>query len=287
LIALMMRTGSLTTTTNLTPEQLAELWRRRQKRAFGRVREGRGRSHQHHVNALDQRERSNQREGTMTTSNTPRVDDIHAWDTQAGQAWVAGDYARSRQLFEHVLAAWRVLQQPEQIIVALIHVTIAMRFEPGYDPDLARPLLDEALQIAQQIGTNRLIGPVQFNLTWLELDSGHYAEAISGMQHVVPLFMQFPDPDGTCHGLEIIAKAMIGLGQDEPGLRLYAAASGIRAQRRTSHTSAAYLAHETRALAAARQQVGAERSAVLEMEGHALTLNQAVEYALSFRVPTR
>ena len=132
-----------------------------------------------------------------------------------------------------------------------------------------------------------MIGPVQFNLIWLELDARRYAQAISGMQQVLPLFMQFPDPDGTCHGLEIIAKALIGLGQDEPGLRLYAAATAIRAQRRTSHTSVAYLAHETRAIAPAREQLGVERSAAVEAEGLALTLNQAVEYALSFSIPAR
>src|SRR5262245_11994000 len=188
----------------------------------------------------------------MTASNTPTVEDVRAWDAQAGQAWLAGDYTRARQLFEQVLAAWRLLQQPEEVIFALIHVTIAMRFEAGYDPAMAHPLLEEALHMAEQIGTSRMIGPVQFNLVWLDLDARQYARAISGMQQVLPLFMQFPDPDGTCHGLEIIAKALIGLGQAEPGLRLYAAATAIRAQRRTSHTSAAYLAHETRALAPAR-----------------------------------
>ena len=223
----------------------------------------------------------------MTTSNTPTVEDIRAWDAQAGQAWLAGDFTRSRQLFEQVLAAWRLLQRPEEIIYALIHVTIAMRFEMGYHPALARPMLEEALHMAEQLGTNRMIGPVQFNLTWLELDAGRYAQAISGMQQVVSLLMQFPDPDGTCHGLEIIAKALIGLGQNEPGLRLYAAASAIRAQRRTAHTSAAYLAHETHALAPAREQLGVERSTAVEVEGQALSLNQAVEYALSFSVPAR
>ena len=105
------------------------------------------------------------------------------------------------------------------------------------------------------------------------------------MQHVVLMFLQYPDPDGTCHGLEIIAKALISLGQAEPGLRLYAAATAIRAQRQSAHTSTAYLAHETRALAPARAQLGGERSAVVEAEGQALTLNQAVDYARSFSIP--
>lgn len=56
----------------------------------------------------------------MATSNTPTIENVRAWDAQAGQAWLAGDFTRSRQLFEQVLAAWRLLQQPEEIIFALI-----------------------------------------------------------------------------------------------------------------------------------------------------------------------
>jgi hypothetical protein len=150
---------------------------------------------------------------------------------------------------------------------------------------VARPFLEEALRLAQHLGTSRAIAPVQFNLVWLELDAGHYAEALTGMQQVLPLFMQFPDPDGTCHGLEIVAKALIGLGRAEPALRLYAAATAIRAQRRTSHTNTVYLAHEARWRDAAREQVGVERSAVVEAEGRTLSLDQAVAYALSFSAP--
>jgi len=98
------------------------------------------------------------------------------------------------------------------------------------------------------------------------------------------VFMQFPDPDGSCHGLEIIAKTLIGLGQPEPALRLYAAATAIRAQRQTSHTSVAYLAHEAVRLAPARAQLGAARSAALEAEGRDLTLEQAAAYALALQV---
>jgi hypothetical protein len=34
---------------------------------------------------------------------------------------------------------------------------------------------------------------VQFNLIWLDLDSGQYAAALEGMQRLLPIWMRFPD----------------------------------------------------------------------------------------------
>lgn len=217
----------------------------------------------------------------MATSDVSIATKAQTWDAEARQAWMAGEFTRSRHLFEQVLVAWQSLQRNEEIVYALIHVTQAMRFEPDYDPTVARPLLEEALRLAQQLGTERYIGPVQFNLAWLDVDVGNYAEAFRAMRQLLPLWMQFPDPDGTCHGLELMAKALAGLGVLEPALRLYAAATAIREQRGRQHTVAAYLAHEARFLALVRGQLGAERSAAVEVEGRTLSLDQAVAYALS------
>jgi hypothetical protein len=155
-----------------------------------------------------------------------------------------------------------------------------MRFEPGYDPTAARPLLEEALRLAQQIGTDRYLVPVQGDLLVLEVEAGHFTEALAGLRRLLPTVMQVPDPDGACYVLEHIAKALVGLGQAAPALRLYAAATATRARRGTSHTTPAYLAREARALAPAREWLRAERSAAAEAEGRAMTLEQAVDYAL-------
>jgi hypothetical protein len=220
----------------------------------------------------------------MTEFASPAVDDVWAWDAQARQAWLAGDFALARRLFEQVLAAQRLRGEPADTLYALLHVTQAMRFEPGYDPTAARPLLEEALSLAQQIGSSRYLTPVQCDLLVLELEAGHYAVALAGLQRLLPTFVQFPDPDGTCYVLENITKALIGLGQAEPALRLYAAATATRARRGTSHTTQAYLAREARALAPAHEQLGAERSAAAETEGQAMSLEEAVAYALSLPV---
>ncbi len=81
------------------------------------------------------------------------------WEAEARQAWFAEDFTRSRQLFEKVLAIRRSLDDVEALIFALIHVTQAMRFEQGYDPTAAQPLLEEVWTLAEQSG---ITGCVRF-----------------------------------------------------------------------------------------------------------------------------
>src|SRR5690242_5578673 len=90
-------------------------------------------------------------------------------DTAARHAWDAGEFTRSRQLFETVRDLWR--GQPNSVF-PLLHITQAMRFEPGYDPAAARPLLEEALTLAAQTGDPGAAAPVQLNLALVAQEQG-------------------------------------------------------------------------------------------------------------------
>lgn len=210
-----------------------------------------------------------------------------AWRAEGRQAWMEGDFTRSQRLFEKELAACRSLDRKDEMVYALFHITQAMRYTPDYDPSLARPLLEEALHLAQEIGTDRYIKPAEENLAWLDLDSGNNPSAFTKMQKILPWFFQVGDQGGTCHGLELIAEALIGLGVIEPALRLYAAATANREQYGMQHTVAAVLSQEEAILGPARSQLGAEQSAVVEAAGRMLTLDQAVAYALSISLPVK
>lgn len=218
--------------------------------------------------------------------NDPTITNAETWDAEARQAWLAGDFPRSRQLFEQVLEARRALDSKEGIVYALFHVTQTMRYAPGYDPSLARPFLEEALLVAQQIGTERYIQPAELNLAWLAYDLGDYAVVFSKLQQLITWFFQVGDPGGTCLGLEILAKSLIGLGVMEPALRLYAAATAIREQHGMQHTVPAVIASEERILSPVRSQLGETRCAAVEAEGRAFDLEQAVAYARSITFAT-
>jgi hypothetical protein len=109
----------------------------------------------------------------MPESETDTAAGVEAWDAEARQAWAAEDFTRSRQLFEKVLDVWRSGDHVEAHIFALIHVTQAMRFEEGYDPAAARPLLEEALMLAERADSADAVAAVQVNLATLALEQGN------------------------------------------------------------------------------------------------------------------
>jgi tetratricopeptide (TPR) repeat protein len=121
----------------------------------------------------------------MAISDDPISNEAWSLDEQARQAWGEGNFTRARECFEKTLAAWRSVGNTGEIEYALFHITQAMRLEPEYDPSKARPLLEEALQLGQQIGTDRYIKPAQFNLAWLELDTGNYEVAFTALQQLL------------------------------------------------------------------------------------------------------
>ena len=104
------------------------------------------------------------------------------WDAEARQAFLSGDFTRSQQLFEQELSAWRSTGRKEEIFYALHNIAEVMRYTPDYDPALARPFLEESMQVAQQIGTERYIQPAEFSLAWLDFDAGQ----LSRCAHNIP-----------------------------------------------------------------------------------------------------
>ncbi len=218
--------------------------------------------------------------------NDPTITNAGTWDAEARQAFLAGDFTRSQQLFEQELSAWRSTGRKEEIFYALHNIAEVMRYTPGYDPDIARPFLEESMQVAQQIGTERYIRPAEFSLAWLDFDAGNYLDAFTKFQQIVPSFLQLGDPAGACYGLEFIAKSLIGLGRSEPGLRLYAAATAIGEQHGFQHTVPAVLAREENFLGPARGKLGETLTTVVEAEGRAFDLEQAVAYARSITLAT-
>lgn len=147
----------------------------------------------------------------MSTEHTSLLNSIEAWETKAREAWMSGDFTRSRQLFERTLHAYQELGATAKTIYAHIHVTQAMRFEDNFPAGQARLHLEEAMRLAKQLEPDWYVAPIQANLPDLALDEGEYAKALSLAQHCLELWKHFSDPDGTCHLLETSAMALAGL----------------------------------------------------------------------------
>src|SRR5688572_11093298 len=152
-------------------------------------------------------------------------------DAEARQAFEQQDYALSRQLFQQALEACRLAQWKEEIVYGLLHVTQVLSFEPDYDPAKARPLLEEALQLAWQIGTADYIIPVQINLTRLLYDEGKVVEGLRLAQETLRLAMDGSDPVMVNNLLTFIAMGLATLGQAEAALQLFGSTEAERSRR--------------------------------------------------------
>jgi hypothetical protein len=148
----------------------------------------------------------------MMESAAGTAAEAEALDTEARQALDAGDFTRARQLFEKVLAIWRSLHNTDEVIYGLIHVSQMMLFEPDYDPAAARPLLEEAWQLAQEEGMEACIMPVQVNLTILAIEEKEYGEALRLGQQLLPEGLQEADVEWKTGRIWLTSFAIIGLG---------------------------------------------------------------------------
>lgn len=218
----------------------------------------------------------------MLESGLGTAVDAQAWDTEARAALAAGDFTRARHLFEKVLVVWRSLDNTDETIYGLLHITQMMRFEPAYQPAVARPLLEEAWQLAHQEGMASCIAPVKINLAVVALEEKEYRQALRYAQELLVESLQESNQERTTGMLWMIGIALTGLGHVEEGLRLYTAATACRERLGVDDVPLYIYEHHRHLLAPARRQVSPERLAVLEAEGQALSLEQVVATALAF-----
>jgi hypothetical protein len=218
----------------------------------------------------------------MMESAAGTAAEAEALDTEARQALDAGDFTRARQLFEKVLAIWRSLHNTDEVIYGLIHVSQMMLFEPDYDPAAARPLLEEAWQLAQEEGMEACIMPVQVNLTILAIEEKEYGEALRLGQQLLPEGLQEADVEWKTGRIWLTSFAIIGLGHPEEGLRLYIAATALRQRAGIPDQPPFIQEHHRKLLAPTYRLLGPERVARLEAEGQAMPLEEAVATALAF-----
>jgi hypothetical protein len=204
-------------------------------------------------------------------------------DAEARQAFDQQDYIRSRQLFQQALEACRLAQWKEEIVYGLLHVTQVMSFEPDYEPATARPLLEEALQVAWQIGTNDYIIPVQINHTRLLIDEGKMMEGLRLAQETLRLAMEKPDPVIVNNLLTFIAIALANLGQAEAALRLFGSTEAERS-RQGEKIGEPFLSILAKRLAPARNMLSKEQQMNAEAEGYDLSLKEAAQLALSIHM---
>jgi predicted ATPase/class 3 adenylate cyclase len=229
----------------------------------------------------------------------------------------AGDYVTASRFLEEALTIWRELDDTHGIARALISLgwialrpgdyqlanarltealslsrelkdTRSMGFElsglgeialrQGNSKQAAR-LVEESLELRRQLGNKWGIGVSLGILGWAAIRNGDWKRAIARLGESLEVRREIGDVGGSAWCLERLAQVALAKGQAEKAVCLFSAAAALRAAIGSVVDHADQTEYEN-TRNALRAKLGQERFAAMWNEGHAMTLEQVIAYAL-------
>jgi len=189
-----------------------------------------------------------------------------------------GDYEQAKELYEESVASARELGEETGIGVALgaLGYVFLLEGEQGR----AKALFEEAEALLRQRGHRGfLIGAID-NLGWAALLRGDHERARGYYEESFTLCKELGDKLIASESLEGVACIIGAKGDAERAARLFGAALALREVVGYHHTPEEDAWREPY-LAAARSQVGEEPWEEALAQGRAMSMEEAIEYALS------
>jgi tetratricopeptide (TPR) repeat protein len=188
-----------------------------------------------------------------------------------------GDYAAARTLLEESLAIRREIGDQWGIALSLYYLGMVAYSQGDYA--VARTRLQECLALCLATGNSHTVHVLGL-LGHVERDAGDYARASAFYRESLLLRRERGDMVTTAQSLEDLAALAGRQGQYERAVQLLGAAEALAAP--TGHTLPIAVAEEyERTVAAARAALSEEAFSAAWEAGRALTLEQAVAYALT------
>jgi predicted ATPase/class 3 adenylate cyclase len=200
---------------------------------------------------------------------------------RTGLAWIAiaeGHFTAARSLHEATLAVRRRLGDRRDVAQSLSGLGWVATMEGRHAE--AHDLLAESLAIGRQLGDLRGITNALLHLAWLAHAQGAPGSAHGSVTEALAIARELGDRVLVVEALELCAKAALA---DRAGWRAGHLLGAAAAQRETIGapiTPSDRAAHE-RDVDAVRALLGDQSSSAAWAEGHAMTLEQAVAYALA------
>jgi tetratricopeptide (TPR) repeat protein len=192
-------------------------------------------------------------------------------------AGAEGDYARARTLYEQSLAIERDLGHTRGIAGTLINLG-RMAYYAG-DWATARVLLEQSLVIKREIGHMAGIASALLNLARLASAEEDYAKARALYQESLIVARETKHMRAIVLGLAGLGTVEVEHGRPQRGAILLGAAEAELQAMQPLLTPADRQPYE-RALGAARAQLGDDAYVQAREKGRAMSLEQAVAYAL-------
>jgi predicted ATPase/class 3 adenylate cyclase len=194
--------------------------------------------------------------------------------------WAAlrpGDYQLANARLESALAISRELEDTRSIGFELSGLgEVALR---RGDYARATKLLEESLELRRQLGSKWGVGVSLGTLGWVAIREGDWKRALARLGESLEVRQEIGDKGGSAWCIERLAEVALAQGNPEKAIRLLSAAGALRISIGSVIDPADQPEYQNRR-AALRAELGQERFAALWEEGRALTLEQAITYAL-------
>jgi predicted ATPase/class 3 adenylate cyclase len=207
-----------------------------------------------------------------------RVNSAHALRSLAVVANLQGDLAGARAFFEVSLALFQ--EVGDRWNVAQLHGDLGEVLTAHGDYAAARRVYDAGLALWRELGNRQGIANLQNGLAYVVAEQGDHAAARALAEEALAIRRESGSTIRVAWSLACFAYMAATLGQWRRTLRLAGAAAALRRATDFQNPASTLLRLE-RKLGTAREALGAPASAALWAEGEAMTLEQAVAYALS------
>ena len=192
-------------------------------------------------------------------------------------AWSSGEYERAAKMYEDTLPLVRKLNNKGAMAGTLIDLG-SVAWVQG-DLDLAAHRYEEAISIGREIGAEFTVAYAVTGLGKVAYSRRDYDTAHTFFKEALAIFREMANPWNMTYCLEALAALAVAQGDMKRAARLFGAMAEFYAHLKFL-LSPLERDHHDRDLAAARTGLGEEAFSALWAEGQAMTMQQAVSYAL-------
>jgi tetratricopeptide (TPR) repeat protein len=148
------------------------------------------------------------------------------------------------------------------------------------DYGTARELYGESLELYREVGDQWALGDALLILAKVAMEQADYARARSLLQETLRIRQQLGSKTRIAEALEEFASLAALQRQPKRAVRLFAAAQGMQESPGRLLSPADCTAEDRPQLLAVRADLGEEAYAAAWAAGRAMSLDQAIEYAL-------
>jgi predicted ATPase/transcriptional regulator with XRE-family HTH domain len=188
-----------------------------------------------------------------------------------------GDTARAVTLYEESLALFRAVGDRTRVGIMLLNLGLAAYDQHDYER--AGTLLEESLSLSREMGASNSVAYSLNNLALVALAQGDHARAARFQTEALELWRWLGNKDGLAHCFENLAFFAAAMGEFNRAARLLGAAEALRAEIGAPGRLLDQDFNERR-IAEIRERLGDAVFTTVWEAGRAMTLDDAIDYAL-------